>query len=299
MTGLNGKKLLSRSEFATLAGVSPAAITKACKAALVPACSGSRIDAEHPAALKYVADRAAATTGGPAIGIDPLYEKAVSACIESGRYTARAIRSALSIGTDRSNRIFAQLKAAGLVPPPREPEQPPPLPPPPPPPPPEERPRVATVASRRFERLTREATLRDFGVEDDEPLPRPSYPEEILAFLEYTVREILDLFGTTTAFQDWLDATKTIEMIEEKRIKNAVSKGELISRVLVKNNLIDPINSAHIKMLTDGAKTITQRVTSMHGAGTPIEEIEKFVIDNISSFLKPVKAKIARALENV
>jgi len=56
------KKLMSKSEFARLAGVSPAAVTKALRSTLRDAEHGKRIDAAHPAAVKYLQDKANATT---------------------------------------------------------------------------------------------------------------------------------------------------------------------------------------------------------------------------------------------
>lgn len=50
-------RLVTRAEFASLAKVSKAAITKACGAALAPAGEGQRIDIDHPAAVAYLARR--------------------------------------------------------------------------------------------------------------------------------------------------------------------------------------------------------------------------------------------------
>lgn len=58
------RKLVSRVEFARRAGVSPAAITKACRAALAPACVDDRIDSAHDAALEYLAKHGRAPDGG-------------------------------------------------------------------------------------------------------------------------------------------------------------------------------------------------------------------------------------------
>lgn len=44
----------TRSDFARRAGVSPAAITKACKGILKPACIGTRLDLDHPASIAYL-----------------------------------------------------------------------------------------------------------------------------------------------------------------------------------------------------------------------------------------------------
>src|SRR5262245_49723484 len=48
-------RLESRSELARIAGVSPAAITKACKGPLAAACDGRRVDLDHPAVRAYLA----------------------------------------------------------------------------------------------------------------------------------------------------------------------------------------------------------------------------------------------------
>jgi len=113
-----------------------------------------------------------------------------------------------------------------------------------------------------------------------------------------TLRELIQRFGTDGAFVDWLKATKAIEDINEKRLKNAVTRGELVNIKLVKLGVIEHFETMFNKLLTDGAKTIARRITSMHGAGRSVEDCEAFAADQVSSFIKPAKAKIARALRN-
>lgn len=55
--------LVSRSAFARLAGVSPAAITKACKSSLAGSCIGKRIDLESTEAQTYLQKRGIDPTG--------------------------------------------------------------------------------------------------------------------------------------------------------------------------------------------------------------------------------------------
>ena len=83
---------------------------------------------------------------------------------------------------------------------------------------------------------------------------------------------------------------KEIEVIEERRIKSSKAKGELVHRDLIKKGIIDPIDTAYRKMLTDGAKTIARRAA--------VGDLEKFVADQIASFIKPAKASMKRALEH-
>lgn len=53
---------MSRAEFARHAGITPGAVTKACKKSLAPATIGKRIDANHPAAIAYIENRTGNTT---------------------------------------------------------------------------------------------------------------------------------------------------------------------------------------------------------------------------------------------
>lgn len=295
------KKLVTRTEFARMAGVAPASVTKACKSRLLPACDGKRIDAAHPAAVEYMENRARATTPPAAPGLDPLYEDAIEACTAAGRWSANAVSNLLNVGSARGKRIFQQLTAAGLVPergaPPAEPS-----------------PSVATkkphvrgtaAAKEKRKRTPPPEALAAYAQAaelDGRPGERDDYvfevPEDIQAFADMTLRELIEKFGTDTRFVDWLKATQTIEAINEKRLKNAVTRGELVNRNLVRVGIIEPIDAAHIKLLTDGAKTIARRASAMTAAGREPEEIEKFVADQISSFIRPVKSKVARALAN-
>ena len=292
------QKLVSRSEFARLAGVNPSTVTRLSETQLKAAVYGKRIDVAHPAAVAYLERQERAQTTAAATGLDPLYEDAVAWCSESGRYAPSAIQRALRIGYSRACGILQMMTAAGLVPEKNVP------------------PSSVTKARPGPATFTTDedgnAVIR---IDTDAPKPRGQaavkaakkaaadeivfeVPEDIQAFADMTLRELVEKFGTDARFVDWLKATQTIEAINEKRLKNAQTKGELVSRQLVKVGVIEPIDSAHIKLLTDGAKTIARRSTAMHDAGRELEEIEKFVADQITSFIRPVKAKVARALKD-
>ena len=47
-------RLIGRSKLARIAGVSPAAVTKACKTQLADACHGKRLDLDHPSVRQYL-----------------------------------------------------------------------------------------------------------------------------------------------------------------------------------------------------------------------------------------------------
>lgn len=311
-----------------MCGVSAVNITKLSKTILEPAIYGKKIDLDHPAAIAYLKLKSEAaprvSTKAPATGIDPLYEDAIKFCEETARYSSRAIRTHFRIGTPRSDAILATMTAAGLVPegltrqkrakkPPaakpeaetkkhEEPKKK------------KSRGLGALKENKKAESLAALAAKEKESIEAPAPPPEPpdntappqpppgpdviDIPNDIGAFIDMTLREVIQRFGTDAAFCDWLKATKEIEAIEEKRLKNAQTRGELVSRKLVKIGVIEPIDAAHIKLLTDGAKTIARRSTAMHGAGRTVEDIEKFVSEQMTSFIRPVKSRVAKALRN-
>lgn len=124
-------------------------------------------------------------------------------------------------------------------------------------------------------------------------------PANITEYADRTLREIIAEFGTDAVFLDFLRATKEIEVIQERRIKNAKAVGDLVSRELVKRGIIDPVDSMLTRLFTDGSKTITRRATALHDSGKPQSEIEEFVRDQITSFVRPMKARIKRTLKGL
>jgi len=136
----------------------------------------------------------------------------------------------------------------------------------------------------------------NLGDIDNDPLQR--VPENIRAFADMSLRELAAMFGTDHGFIEWLNGLKRIEDIHEKRIKNAKAEGELVARDLIAEGVIGPIEQAHRKMLTDGAKNISRRVAAMAKAGSTESECEKYVHDQIGSFIRPVKTQMQRALDN-
>jgi hypothetical protein len=124
-----------------------------------------------------------------------------------------------------------------------------------------------------------------------------SEDEDIKEVLHLTLGEIVARHGTCTQFKAWIDAKKTIVDVQTRVVKLAALEKTLVSRSLIKVGVIDPIDAAHRKLLTDGAKTIARRVTAMTSGGRSLEDCEAFVKDQIASFIKPMKAKIARSLK--
>lgn len=267
---------MSRSAFAQLCGVSAAAVTKACASALQPACEGKRLNAAHPAAVAYREKQTESQRVGPATGIDPRYDEAVAYCQSSGQWSMRSLQAGLGLSFKRAQAIIQVMQVAGLIGTAEPAAKPSPAP---------------HVRGHSAARETRKAATPA----DDNFLIE--IPPNIEAFADMTLREVIERFGTDVRFVDWLKATKEIEMINEKRIKNAQASGRLISRDLVERGVIDPFNGAHLRLMTDGAKTIAAAAVAKHASGSELIEIERYVSDVIGSFLRPVKSKITRALK--
>ncbi len=230
-------RLVTRSELARIAGVSPAAITKACKASLSEGCVGKRVDLDHPVVVKYLRKKGVAPTSDT-----------VSAPAARSKPTKRRPRSAK--------------KPAGKKPPQRPPKKK----------------SSASAAS---------------------PTDVPDVTDDdIEAYAHMSLDELVERFGTATAFKDWLDSRKTIEDIRQKTLKNNEIDGRLISRDLVRAHVFGAIESGNRRLLGDSPKTIARRLYALAKNGTPVEEAEAIVREIISSQLAPVKAQAARALRN-
>lgn len=290
------QKLVSRSKFAALAGVNPSTVTRLCKTLLLRAVSGKCIDAAHPDAVEYLRRQDVAQTPPAATGLDPMYEKAIESCRSRGSFSISGIKRELKIGYSRASKIVGVMRANGLLP---------------------EKGESPTFTAEKFQEKVDNfnktaVKLRGNAVTKQNKKNRPppsdayqdpeklllSIPEDIRAFVDMSLRDLIYKFGTDVAFLDWLKATKEIEVINEKRLKNAQTEGVLVSRELMKTGVIAVFNAVHIKLLSDGAKTITKRVVAMHDAGRSLDDCEKFVIDQISSFIRPAKARIKRVMKN-
>jgi hypothetical protein len=278
------QKIVSKSKFSELAGVNPSTVTRVSKTILSAAVVGKQIDSAHPDAVAYLEKQRHAATPPAAPGLDPLYQQAVESCASLNRWTPSNIQRACGTGYDRAVAIFETMKRLGVVPNVVDGDE-------------------FTETLKTFIQKSRKpvgaAAVKEAKKHAQNEDRIIEVPEDIEEFADMTLRELISRFGTDVRFVDWLKATQSIEAINEKRLKNAQTKGELVSRHLVKIAIIEPIESAHVKLMTDGAKTIARRAAAMAQAGKPVAEIEAFAIDQISSFIKPVKAKVDRALRNV
>jgi len=122
-------------------------------------------------------------------------------------------------------------------------------------------------------------------------------PANIAAFADWTLREIVERFGTDTAFKDLLQAAKTIEDVEDKRLRNAERRGELISRSLVEAHVFGLIEATFKRLLNDSPKTLASQIRSAVEAGSTTEKTEAIARDIITGQLRTIKAQTTKALK--
>lgn len=308
-TGGMVKKLVSRSEFARLANVSPAAVTKACKDTLAPAKVDKRINIEHPAALEYLAAHDLSNVPvQPANGIDPLYETALEYMLHTGGISVRKLAAAMHISKDRSAKLIKLVKATGLMdqparsphngnkefvaapiiarPAPRTPVS-------------REEVRQRVVKAARLARFEEEQDDQEEEESDDLP-GTDQYPgAQVEDLAGMTLRDLVAKFGTAERFKNWLQARKVLVDIGAKEIANAEKRGLLIPREFVVQHVIGNFDRVHSNLLSDCAQHIARSLVSQIKAGATPEECETFVSEQISRHIREGKDMIARALSNV
>ncbi len=288
-------EIVTRAEFARMAGVSEAAITKAAGRKLAPAVAEHGINVQHPAAQAYLAQQI--PREDVAEGIDSRYDDAVALCRELGRVSVRALEMNLKISRSRCQRLAAVIEAAGVMtveapspdvarvaepiaepvknrakPAPKARAVVPPRPSAPPPP----------------------AFAVDHGL-DDAPEDGITPPDDITSLAHLTLQQLVDRFGTASRFEKWLSAVQKIEAIHEKRLSNAETQGGLISKKLVKSAVLDVIDGVFTRLLTDGCQTVATRAHALALAGGDVGEIRDMIEDTMQSFIKPAKRQMGAA----
>lgn len=275
---------LTRAEFARLAGVSEAAITKAAKGALAAAVTAHGVDTNHPAAQLYLA--AQVPPLDVVEGVDELYDEALAYCREIKRVSIRAIEAKFKIPRSRCQRIAAVITAAGIDVTTAAPPQP-------------ERKQARGKPRTKAERPPVEGAYdpMEAALQAD-PLDDVAIPDEIQSLAELTLRELVDRYGSASRFEKWLSSVQKIEAIEEKRLSNAETRGTLISRHLVRSAVIDPIDGVFTRLLTDGAKTIASRAHAIALGGGDVLDVRHMIDDVLQGFIKPAKRKMSNKALN-
>ncbi len=241
-------RLVSRAEFARLAGVSPAAITKACRGLLKAARVGNRVHVDHPAAEAYLAGK-----GSSAAALDAGWGGAV--------VPAAAPTRAAKPGPKRPPRAA----------------------------------RAPTKAAQKAKKAPRKPTTPRPSPSVPPP-PKVPAPKEIteLQELQELLRPLVERYGTSRNFRDWLLSLKDTELILAKHLANEEAMGRLISKELVSAHVLGALGGLTRKLLRDTPKTLARKVVALRS----VEDVERVIREHIGSQIVPVKDKVIRLLRD-
>lgn len=281
--------IISQTEFSRYAWVTPTAIYYATGRSLGPAMIGKKINAWHPAAITYLNNQA--KKYGKTVQI-PMPEEREAQPDSSPKQKQRRKVEAARTARKKKNR---------------------------PKPKPKSKPKSKSKVSRPKKKVSPvplESDVRETALQapsdlkhqvqaepepNDDFIPKKgmdSLPEDIRKLADMTLRELVKIFGTDELFLSWLKATKEIENIHEKRLKNMKMEGTLVLRKLVRKGVLDLVDSAHKKLLTDGAQTLSHKIHTMSQSGRSVEDCEKYVSNYLEGFIKPMKRNVKRNLKN-
>jgi hypothetical protein len=116
------------------------------------------------------------------------------------------------------------------------------------------------------------------------------------ALLDLTLREITERFGSFQGFADYIDARKKIADTYARELKNADSRGLLISRAFVRTHVIGLIEATNRRLLSDTPKTLCRELYALAKSSAPIEDAERAARNLIGKQLESVKAKATKNL---
>lgn len=263
------QKLITRAKFARLAQVDPSTVTRVADTLLKDAICNGRIDAAHPAAIEYLKNRERKKMKPSSPNLDPLYDEAVEVYKNEWRYSTSFLKEKLRIGYDRALKIEESMRANGVMTDDKKTEL-----------------RGQAVVKEEKKRNAKQPEIN--GV--------VSPPDDLNEIGSWTIDEVVQKFGASPAFLDWVKALKEIEAIVDRRIKNNKALGKLVSIKFVEQHVISNFDNIHSRMLDDGSKTITLDVIEKHKSGLNSSEIQEHVSEIISSFIEKGKKNILKEI---
>lgn len=94
-----------------------------------------------------------------------------------------------------------------------------------------------------------------------------------------------------------LTRKKLAAQIQELELKNAIKEGRLVAREVMINGVWNPLETFLVRILSDGAKTMSKTVYPIVKSGGTREEVEVAIRQELTSFIVPLKESIQKALK--
>lgn len=264
------RDLITQAEFARRIGIKTSSVSQLTKKQLKAAMVRTQIDWVHPDTIFYRLKKADAAPISEAAA--EAYAATVEEVRRTGRLSKTYIQQLTGLGRPSAYKLHDAIVALeGQI----------------------GEPLKGQAA------VNREASRQELPPPDAAPAGSDAQiPQAIQAYADMTLREVIRLYGTDQRFLEWLKATKEIEAIQANRIKNAEKVGELVNRDLIKKNVLDVLDGAFTRMLTDGAKSIAAQAHTMSKADMTVEEVEQMVSKQLTTFIRPTKSKMARGVRD-
>ena len=143
-----------------------------------------------------------------------------------------------------------------------------------------------------------EARERNKEIEDGVYNEYDKLDADIVRMADRSLRELVELFGTSSSFETWLKSLESIEKVSKLRIANEQKLGTLVNLSLVRRAFWEPIENVHLQLLTDGIQTMSIQGHAKMKAGCTVEQLENFLRKHVSKFLARAKSKVKRALKD-
>lgn len=126
-------------------------------------------------------------------------------------------------------------------------------------------------------------------------------PPNIMQLVDWTLGDILRVYGDTDSFTNFLKNMKTGLDIQKVFIKNQQEEKKILSFEVLTRGVIDPLQESILRILTDGKKTICKKIQTAFKSGKDINAIEavyaKQMGDHFGSLIDKIE-KTLLALEN-
>jgi hypothetical protein len=139
-----------------------------------------------------------------------------------------------------------------------------------------------------------QATTRSGGAEFDD-----GTPDAMTRIMDLRLRDLTNVFGDHESLSAWLGDVKRVEDIREKRLKNQITEGSVVSREGVEKNVFGLLEELSRRLLQDAAKTITQQLYANAKSGVDHEKSRKQVVDIMSKNMRRARDGVTRNLKKL
>jgi hypothetical protein len=86
-----------------------------------------------------------------------------------------------------------------------------------------------------------------------------------------------------------LEVERIKQQVIHLRLKNQMASEALVSKDLVVKYIFQPVSTAHMRILTDGVRSMAAQIVPMVQSGASLEEVEKHMRKSLGNFFRAAK----------